>query len=245
MKVKIKIILVLLIVSSAICILVNHTIRPDYIEDYLNSDLSVNTDILVEGFIEDTEIMDVDFAQYVNPIRDFDELLNSSDIVVEATLVDREQLGKVFNTKIHVDALYKGEVKTEDIYVYEPVFIRTETNNMIARGGYLPLVKNKKYILFLRKENIYEKEQYNLTSIYYGKYPTQHIVRSENLEYGKEYSYGKIKDNDILSISVNQLKNEEESMDMLNAIKNYEKYRDEDYDKMFLRVLNYVKNQGK
>ena len=113
-------------------------------------------------------------ATYRQP-SDIKELEESSDYIIKAIYTgeseidtDEEVIAPSTISKVKVDKVYKGNLDESEISVLEPYTLEdNEFNNL---SGYMPMTKDCEYVLFLRKNELPQGDQYTIISINYGKY---------------------------------------------------------------------------
>jgi hypothetical protein len=118
--------------------------------------------------------------------RDLEEMVNKADLVVigkpsqgiaeSTTIIKRDSAGylnsAVSQTKFKVSRVLKGKLDSENILVGQQAAIVKEKDDasytMLLLEDYQPLVKNAKYILFLKK-GLDGKPWYFPLGVYFGK----------------------------------------------------------------------------
>lgn len=250
---KKKVYLVLLVISILMCAFFKLTTRERHFEDEIqNSELIMIPSVPSRFFKSEIgeKTISTDFEQYVDHIDNFDELVNHSELIITGKLKSRKQLGTVVNSDIEIQKVISGNVETKEISVFEPYFIDPDDKQIHLKEMYVPMQFDKTYIMFLKKQPLYENGiQYNLTSLYYGKYVNGE-PKTVNLDANQKYLFSDIKDYDFLCISTdddkNNYLNDKESdqqfiKESLENIKRYEEYRDKkyiDFHKNALKLVN-------
>ncbi|EGT3614740.1 hypothetical protein FHH43_00585 [Clostridium perfringens] len=125
--------------------------------------------LLVRRSIVDIDINDVlakgDKYQISNEIfleqedyKSNDEIYDEADLIVKGKLTGkRKVLDGVVLSEISVEDLYKGQCD-KLIYVYEDfTIVGKDSGYIVVKNGYLPMIENKEYLLFLDKSNITEE----------------------------------------------------------------------------------------
>lgn len=125
--------------------------------------------LLVRRSIVDIDINDVlakgDKYQISNEIfleqedyKSNDEIYDEADLIVKGKLTGkRKVLDGVVLSEISVEDLYKGQCD-KLIYVYEDfTIVGKDSGYIVVKDGYLPMIENKEYLLFLDKSNVTEE----------------------------------------------------------------------------------------
>lgn len=113
-------------------------------------------------------------ATYKQP-NNIKELEESSEYIIKAVYTgeseidtDETVIAPSTISKVKVDKVYKGNLDESEISVLEPYTLEdNEFNNL---SGYMPMTKDCEYVLFLRKNELPQGDQYTIISINYGKY---------------------------------------------------------------------------
>lgn len=87
-----------------------------------------------------------------------DEIYNEADLIVKGKLTGkRKVLDGVVLSEMSVEDLYKGQCD-KLIYVYEDfAIVGKDSGYIVVKDGYLPMIENKEYLLFLDKSNVTEE----------------------------------------------------------------------------------------
>lgn len=233
------------------CFFLRNIVKPVYFEEIFKSkDLEFAVGDAAAGFtIGDKDTIHLETVAYDNSLDTYEALYEAADIVVIGTPTDRVQDENVVNTKFVIKNIVKGNVgNIKEISVFEPFYI-TKGNKKIMelRGGYFPMSSQHEYYLFLKREPIYDNEQYNLVSYYYGKIPLDENFKQCKIKDGTFYNYQKYQECDDLIVDVSEerkdieeaYKEEPNTFDKetLNAIKRYEGRADK-----FLELMSKVKS---
>lgn len=140
---------------------------------------------------------------YENDIKQIDDLLDKSILVVKVKLVnDRRIENKTIYTKANVIEVYKGdnELVNSEIGIYEAAFPDERSKMLISYNGYIPMSDEDEYIVFLKPTIPLEgydsnENKYMFTSDKYGKYKTDdvgYLLNKDNLKYETIKSYNVI-----------------------------------------------------
>lgn len=253
-KNKKKVYLVLLVISILMCAFFKLTTRERHFEDEIEKgDLIMIPSVPSRFYKSDIgeATISTDFEQYVDNLNTFDDLVNHSELIIIGKLKSRKQLGNVVNSDIEIQKVISGNVETKEISVFEPYFIDPDDKQIHLKETYVPMEFDKTYILFLNKQPLYENgTQYNLTSLYYGKYVNNDKLKIIKLDANQKYMFSEIKDYDFLSISTdddkNSYLNDKESdqqfiKEGLENIKKYEEYRDNKYIDFHKDAMKLIK----
>lgn len=91
---------------------------------------------------------------YKYDIQDLDDLINSSDLVLEVQPLDEgTAVASALLRKSKVLRVIKGEYNNEEVYVYEPShFIHTRSYMCIQ--GYVSMIESESYVIFLQKIDV-------------------------------------------------------------------------------------------
>lgn len=130
--------------------------------------------VTVRGSIKDLEYKDVknEAQEYAYDIRGNtnyvdglslenikDELENKSDVIVTGSFTGKRKIIKgCIISELSIVKTYKGDIKLENIYIYEPVFSYLFTEGpfkgvVMSEGGYGLMNEDKEYLLFLKDES--------------------------------------------------------------------------------------------
>lgn len=111
-----------------------------------------------------------------------DEIYDKADLIVKGKLTGkRKVLDGLVLSEISVENLYKGQCD-KLIYVYEDVtIVGKDSGYIVVKNGYLPMIENKEYLLFLDKNNFTEEfkfiegqnSSYKIVDNLLGKFPVE------------------------------------------------------------------------
>lgn len=113
-------------------------------------------------------------ASYAIP-QDLDQLQEKSPIIVQGRFTGKREADKDKNiigpstiSQFKIDEVYKGDIGKETVSVIEPFEIEKKDFSNIE--GYIPMIENQDYVLFLRENDTEFGKQYTIISISFGKY---------------------------------------------------------------------------
>lgn len=212
-KIKGIILAVVLLIASISSAVYGKSIKTSFqdnveFNNYLkNQDLRVRTD---NAYPYDA---DYDLYGAGEKIHTFDDLQKKSDVIVKAKLTADYQR-KIYRECIFSEAevlkCYKGNLKKgQKLHMFEPVNCTGFENPMLCEGGYMPMINNDQYYLFLMKvkNSHFSEDQYVYLpiSLTYGKYKADQTnprlfrnnqVDSDDRE--KLLSYSQVKNQEVL-----------------------------------------------
>lgn len=122
---------------------------------------------------------DLEYANgYYNEINSFEELEQQSDYIIKGTVSsEHEILEGCIKTMVNCVTVVKGELSSEDIYIYEPISLNTSgTYLFITFSGYNCLKEGNEYLFFLKKTAASNEFMYVTPG--YGKFPLDYSMQS-------------------------------------------------------------------
>lgn len=182
-------------------------------------DLSINDIENYDGFNINLLNTNEENLYFENSLTNFDELVEASELVIKAQMInEREKVTQATLTPINVKEVLKGDLQTDEIYLYEPAFfwsyIDDPSNGNYLTGGYQLMQEGKKYILFLQSlkspkaYNLSEKEERSFLPLseMYGKIPLQSDWKPKVIDHNLGI-YKDIEDFEILTTEESVLQN--------------------------------------
>lgn len=148
-------------------------------------------------------------ASYAIP-QDLDQLKEKSPIIVQGKFTgkreadkDKNMIGPSTISQFKVDEVYKGNIDKETLSILEPFEI--EKKDFANIEGYIPMIENQDYVLFLRENDTEFGKQYTIISISFGKYNLSN--ENEVKEQTKEIKYfDEVKKQDFIPQSPEECK---------------------------------------
>lgn len=148
-------------------------------------------------------------ASYAIP-QDLDQLKEKSPIIVQGKFTgkreadkDKNMIGPSTISQFKVDEVYKGNIDKETLSIIEPFEIEKKDFSNIE--GYIPMIENQDYVLFLRENDTAFGKQYTIISISFGKYNLSN--ENEVKEQTKEIKYfDEVKKQDFIPQSPQECK---------------------------------------
>lgn len=148
-------------------------------------------------------------ASYAIP-QDLDQLKEKSPIIVQGKFTgkreadkDKNMIGPSTISQFKVDEVYKGNIDKETLSIIEPFEIEKKDFSNIE--GYIPMIENQDYVLFLRENDTEFGKQYTIISISFGKYNLSN--ENEVKEQTKEIKYfDEVKKQDFIPQSPEECK---------------------------------------
>lgn len=148
-------------------------------------------------------------ASYAIP-QDLDQLKEKSPIIVQGKFTgkreadkDKNMIGPSTISQFKVDEVYKGNIDKETLSIIEPFEI--EKKDFANIEGYIPMIENQEYVLFLRENDTEFGKQYTIISISFGKYNLSN--ENEVKEQTKEIKYfDEVKKQDFIPQSPEECK---------------------------------------
>lgn len=160
---------------------------------------------------------------YYDKLDNIEDIFNKTPIILKVKMTnEREVLNQTVLSTVIIEKVYKSEIDisiNDSIYLYEPITIQENTGSIYTTGGYIPMVENKEYIVFLKSLKIPDgysmSDKEKVSFMYYN--PTYGKVSIENLEpyILKENDNIELRDILINDIMINE-----------NEINNYLQYKD-------------------
>ncbi|MCR8745439.1 hypothetical protein [Romboutsia lituseburensis] len=148
-------------------------------------------------------------ASYAIP-QDLEQLKEKSPIIVQGRFTGKREADKDKNiigpstiSQFKVDEVYKGNIGKKTVSVIEPFEI--EKKDFANIEGYIPMIENQDYVLFLRENDTEFGKQYTIISISFGKYNLSN--ENEVKEQTKEIKYfDEVKKQDFIPQSPQECK---------------------------------------
>ena len=122
---------------------------------------------------------------YDDTISSLEELENKSDYIFLAKPIQRFQPSGQFVTQMQIISTYKGDYDQEQFYLFEPVSLGNDelVTLKIPMGWYIPVRDNQEYLLFLNKEENYQRDDlFQLTTNLYSKIDTKQNMTVGHLD---------------------------------------------------------------
>lgn len=181
-----------------------------------------------------------------NSIKDFNELNENSPYTISVEVSgERIKYSLGIRTTVKVLNIFKDDSSTikkgDTIFIFEPCAI--QANHCYSTNGYIPMVENKQYVVFLKDiikpswykyKNEEEKKCFIPSSIFYGKYTFNDKTKSIKIKSGNnDISCMQLLDYDLALLDGYTIMKHEQ----LNC-----KYEDiiSRYDKIKKDVLKYI-----
>ncbi|MEN8908281.1 MAG: hypothetical protein ABF289_20185 [Clostridiales bacterium] len=213
----ITIVIIFIVISNIIAAILTRFSYTDYTEDY-KTFKKLKESYYSEAVFFRKELEASNFSEFAsveketknNLTYDYEFLFKESDIVVSALKVNEDQ--KRFSTlsKMKISTINKGKslIKDEYIFLYEPYYLYFEDKTFRNIDGYIPMMKNEEYFLFLKRkyeDNEYRNDEQNnmfvlTTRDSFSKYP---IGNLNLFVVNKPYTVIDIEDYDLAVESIN------------------------------------------
>lgn len=189
---------------------------------------------LVDSFVE-TKYSSNASHQFVAPVESVDFLYDNSTVILEVKIVSKKQHSQLIHNECEVVRISKdanNEVNIGDrIMVVEPNYIQSHGNNtLILDTPFNSLKQEEHYLLFLNREQFYEKPVYILSTATHSIYSInkeitilqldeedieRNVNRIRNFEFTDLYPYD-------LYIQTFEMTNQEEvKKDIEERVKSY------------------------
>lgn len=230
-----------MLLLAATCFWLHEKIDASYLDKQLQQEklLFRAADVAAGFYSKSEETMNVDYEIYDNDLDTLPKIAKQADAIVIGNVLTQAQDGDVFRTEFRVTKAIKGDV-SNSIIIFEPCYIEKEPAKscfLELKSGYMPMNKEKQYLLFLKQEKIYQKPSYHLVSNYYGKFPYGKEVKVCRIKEGQFYSYQKYKTCDDFEV------------DMHEKLKVYQKEYDKNKDtyikEEIVKIQRYVMKKDK
>lgn len=167
------------VVSIGICFYLNKQMIPANFDTEIENTKEVlfsPTDLFLENGYYTESIYKEDFTK-------ISELYDTSDIVIKGIPRTKKQDSQIIQTKVDVIETLQGDVTSDEITVIEQATM-IDDRRLQVNGSVLPMMYDKEYILFLKRNEDYASGTvYRLTSMLYGKFPTQEELKIYESEY--------------------------------------------------------------
>lgn len=181
-------------------------------------------------------------SQYLDDyfnINNVEELFEKSDLIALVKYESRNQTYNVIETKVSISKIIKGS-NYENITVYEPAYIRADSNQLVLYQNKPLLKKNVTYLVFLKKA--IQDGCYNYVNTCLSIYPIKDKMISKSFKTDETgqliVSLKEIEELDYFMVDysecISSLNNDEITMlsNYDQQIKKYELFKDEIFDKL-------------
>lgn len=245
MKYKITILLASIVITIGIALWKNSNMDAVDFDTVYDSVETISYGVPLNIFSEN----ELATMHYDRDSSTLDELYDKADVVAIIKPVSRKQEVSIVNTKARIEKTLKSDLKKGDeIFVFEQFHLQylNESDrfyaDLLADAGYIPMNMEKEYLVFLKKSEGYQHNQFGYVSLLYNKFPiiteNAKILEIDCFPYGGErYSLDKIFEYDIVLFNIlNDAENPTDE-ETEKEIENYIKYK-----KNYLDLLKKLKN---
>ncbi|WP_088225749.1 hypothetical protein [Desulfosporosinus sp. FKB] len=234
MKISNRIFIIIITFIILISSLFSLYIKNTFANDLLFNDTNYNN-------LKFTYLFDLN-GDFDNSIENFNELKKISPYIISVKLTseDKTKFSMALRDTVQILKVFKGDgeqhLKQGDIInIFEPIIIRGQM--LYANSGYIPMQKNKEYVLFLKdiiKPSWYQyksedgRKSFVPSSIFYGKFILDKDTQIMKVDYGDTYiPIDQINNYDLVLLkNSNQIKNIElKQYDADNVINKYKQIK--------------------
>ncbi|WP_028044221.1 hypothetical protein [Candidatus Stoquefichus massiliensis] len=118
-------------------------------------------------------------------IENIEELEQKSQVIARVHLVKRQQKYGTFYSTVKVLESFKGDLKSKEIVIYEPIEIQME--DLMISGAQKPMDDKQDYIVFLQTAIPEDNQHFNLINSCLGVIPAKSELHVKKVEDYKDY----------------------------------------------------------
>lgn len=141
---RFDIILILLLII--VLLVVSQKTKSSFQVTNLESETEIN---LMDFQVYNSNVNDI----YYNKIDNADTIFNESPIIAKVKMTnEREYLNQCILSTVDIVKVYKNTTNinlTNEMYIYEPTDVRSNELVMYTTNGYIPMISDNEYIVFL------------------------------------------------------------------------------------------------
>lgn len=172
-------------------------------------------------------------VKYYDEVDSIEKLFDEAPIIAKVKMTgEKEYLNQCILSTVELINVYKNDsnlnLENKNIYIYEPVHVLQNNLTMYSTQGYIPMLKDEEYIVFLKSIKVPEgykmSEKEKISFIYYnakwGKYCSKGIEPYIIDEKDVNLKYEDIKNNNVILSSDDYNNLYSDYIDKINSLDN-------------------------